>query len=69
MLNITKPREFKEVVSYEREFRYLDDSGAGFSFTVDEEGNILSPYPEARRNFAAWPRPGAWTSTPPVFWC
>lgn len=53
MLTITKPREFKEVISYEREFRYLDDSSAGFSFTVDEQGNCLNPHPEGQRNFAA----------------
>lgn len=53
MLTITKRREFKEVISYEREFRYLDDNSAGFSFTVDERGNVITEYPEARRNFEA----------------
>ena len=47
---ISHPETHTEV-SFRRQYVWRNDTGAGFSFECDEEGNILPSNPDAEKNY------------------
>lgn len=51
MLEIIHPRKIETITEFWHEFTYGDDRSEGFLFQVDKDGNIVTKYDEARKNY------------------
>lgn len=50
-MTIIRERQHVTETYYRREFLWKNDSGAGFSFDVDTDGNLLNMNPAAQENY------------------